>query len=99
MTDFIGHDSRKDDDVRDEDRLLNIVEAARFLNVAPSSLYHMIARPGSRIPVVRLSARCVRFRRRALIEWLDTLSRPNGQKNFEDAQSYRPKSAIKKEKQ
>jgi predicted DNA-binding transcriptional regulator AlpA len=99
MTDFNSNDSRKDDDVREEDRLLNIDEAARFLNVAASSLYHMIARPGCQMPVIRLSARCVRFRRRALIEWVDTLSRPNKEKKFEDAQTCRSKSAIKKEKQ
>jgi len=43
-----------------EDKLINIREAARFLDVAVGSLYHMVSQ--RRIPCVRLSKRCLRFR-------------------------------------
>ena len=57
-----------------EDHLLTVVEAARFLNLAPGSLYHLISQ--RRIPVIRLSSRCVRFSRRALMEWVESLTHP-----------------------
>jgi excisionase family DNA binding protein len=62
----------KDDVVAGEDRLLTVLEAAHFLNIAPGSLYHLISQ--RRIPVIRLSARCVRFSRPALMEWVASLS-------------------------
>ena len=46
----------------DERSLLDVKEAAALLGISPFSLYHWIS--GKRgIPVVRLSSRCVRFRR------------------------------------
>jgi excisionase family DNA binding protein len=71
-----GSRSKKAEGIEDDDRLLTVAEAARFLNISPGSLYHMIARPGARIPVIRLSSRCVRLNRSALMEWLETLSEP-----------------------
>jgi excisionase family DNA binding protein len=62
----------------DEDRLLTVAEAARFLNLATGSLYHLISQ--HRVPVVRISSRCVRFSRRALTEWLASLSQPADRK-------------------
>jgi excisionase family DNA binding protein len=62
-------------EVNDEkDGLLTVVEAARFLNLAPGSLYHLISQ--QRVPVIRISSRCVRFSRHALMEWLESLSHP-----------------------
>ena len=58
----------------EEDRLWTIIEAARFLNLSPQSLYHFISQ--QRVPVVRISSRCVRFSRRALLEWVESLSQP-----------------------
>jgi excisionase family DNA binding protein len=54
------------------DQLLTVIEAAQFLNIAPGSLYHMISQ--KRVPVIKLSARCVRFSRIALLSWLDGLT-------------------------
>ena len=51
-----------------DDRLLTVREAAHFLGVAVGSLYHMISE--RRIPVVRISRRCVRFRRTDLEGWV-----------------------------
>ncbi len=56
----------------DEDRLLTVVEAARLLNLSPGTLYHLISQ--RRISVVRISSRCVRFRRQALIAWIESLT-------------------------
>ena len=49
-------------------RLLTIREAAEFLSLSVGSLYHMSSE--GRVPVVRLSRRCIRFRRLALEQWL-----------------------------
>jgi excisionase family DNA binding protein len=55
-----------------EDRLLTVAEAARFLNLAPGSLYHLVSQ--HRIPVIRLSRRCIRFRRQSLLAWIEGLT-------------------------
>jgi len=54
------------------DRLLTVVEAARFLNLAPGTVYHLISQ--RRIPVIRFSSRCVRFQPQALMMWLESLT-------------------------
>ena len=56
----------------DDDRLWTVVEAARFLGLAPGSLYHLISQ--KRVPVIRISSRCVRFRRSDLEKWVSALS-------------------------
>jgi excisionase family DNA binding protein len=43
-----------------EDRLLKISEAANYLRVTVNSLYHMVSQ--GRVPCIRLSKRCLRFR-------------------------------------
>lgn len=62
------------DDTVEEDRLLTVVEAARFLNLDVGTVYHFAA--AKKIPTTRLSARCLRFSRRALAEWVKSLSEP-----------------------
>ena len=52
--------------------LLNIVQAAQFLNLSPMSLYHFVS--ARRVPHIKLSNRCLRFRKSSLIQWLDSLS-------------------------
>jgi excisionase family DNA binding protein len=59
---------QKRGDVMD-DALLNVTEAAALLGIAPGSLYHWLSE-GRGIPVVRLSARCLRFRRTDLEAWI-----------------------------
>jgi excisionase family DNA binding protein len=51
-----------------EDRLWTVKEAAHFLKLYPLSLYHLISE--RRLPVIRISSRCVRFSRRALEAWI-----------------------------
>jgi len=51
------------------DRLLNVREAAEFLNLAAGSVYHLASQ--SRIPCIRLSNRCLRFRLSQLTAWIN----------------------------
>ena len=48
--------------------LLTIGEVSQLINISVGTLYHWISE--KRIPVVRFSARCVRFRRSDIEEWL-----------------------------
>jgi excisionase family DNA binding protein len=50
------------------DNLLDVRQVAKLLGLAPGSIYQLISQ--SRIPVVRLSARCVRFRRCDIDRWI-----------------------------
>jgi predicted DNA-binding transcriptional regulator AlpA len=51
------------------DRLMKITEAAQFLAVEPTSLYHMVSQ--GRVPCIRLSKRCLRFRMADLKHLID----------------------------
>jgi excisionase family DNA binding protein len=51
-----------------ENHLLDVKEVAELLGLAPGSIYQLISQ--SRITVVRLSARCVRFRRSDIDQWI-----------------------------
>jgi excisionase family DNA binding protein len=55
-----------------EDRLLTIREVAELTGLRVSSLYHFVSE--GRIPVVRLSQRCIRFRLSALLQWWDDMT-------------------------
>ncbi|MBZ5720087.1 MAG: helix-turn-helix domain-containing protein [Acidobacteriia bacterium] len=48
--------------------LLDVREAAWLLRLFPGTLYHMVAE--GRVPCIRLSRRCLRFRRSDLDEWV-----------------------------
>jgi excisionase family DNA binding protein len=52
------------------DRLLTIREVATLTGLQVSSLYHVVSQ--GRIPVVRLSKRCIRFRYSDLLKWIET---------------------------
>ena len=54
------------------DQLWTVVEAAHFLNLSPGTLYHLISQ--RRVPVIRISSRCVRFSRRELLQWVQDLT-------------------------
>jgi excisionase family DNA binding protein len=56
----------------DQDRLLKIKEVAELTGLSVGTLYHFVSQ--NRIPVLRLSRRCIRFRLSALVEWFDDLS-------------------------
>ena len=50
------------------DDLADVNEIAEFLHLSPGTVYHLISQ--ERIPFVRLSARCVRFRRSDIDRWI-----------------------------
>ena len=54
--------------IRNE-RLLTISEVAEMTGMAVGTLYHVVSQ--GRIPVVRLSKRCIRFRYSDLLEWIE----------------------------
>jgi excisionase family DNA binding protein len=53
------------------ERLLNVDEVAEFLGLAVGTIYHLVS--ARRLPCVRLSARCLRFRRADLEEFIANL--------------------------
>jgi excisionase family DNA binding protein len=55
-----------------EDRLLTIAEVSELTGMAVGSLYHLVSQ--KRIPVVRISSRCIRFRRSSLESWFAELT-------------------------
>jgi len=57
------------------DRLLTVSELAKLLNISSGTLYHWLSE--DRLPVVRFSKRCVRFRERDVESLLETLSHAN----------------------
>lgn len=61
------------------DRLLTIREVAEITGLTVGTLYHFVSE--KRIPVVAISARCVRFHPAQLDEWLERLTHyPRGEK-------------------
>jgi excisionase family DNA binding protein len=54
------------------DRLLTIKETALLTGLSVGTLYHFVSK--AKIPVVRISRRCVRFRQSDLCDWIDGLT-------------------------
>jgi excisionase family DNA binding protein len=68
-----GSDLKKCKQALEEDCLLTAAEAAQLLNFKNvGTIYHLVTQ--RRIPVVKLSARCIRFSRKALLEWIDSMT-------------------------
>jgi excisionase family DNA binding protein len=61
-------DVRLEEAICEQDRLWTVVEAANFLGIVPGTLYRMVSE--HRVPVIKLSARCIRFRRAELEQWI-----------------------------
>ena len=55
-----------------DDRLLNVNEVAEILGLAPGTIYHLLSQ--KRLPCVRLSKRCVRFRKSDLERLISDLT-------------------------
>jgi len=55
-----------------EDRLLTINEVAALTKLTVGTLYHFVSQ--GRIPVVRISRRCLRFRLSAIQDWWKQMS-------------------------
>jgi predicted DNA-binding transcriptional regulator AlpA len=69
-----------------EKLLIDIHELSQLTGIAIGTLYHWVG-SGTRIPCVRLSARCLRFRREEIIEWINQLC--NEQRGSESTQKTR----------
>jgi excisionase family DNA binding protein len=54
--------------------LLTVQEVADLLGLSVGSVYHLISQ--KRVPVVKLSARCVRFDKSALDNWIAQMTVP-----------------------
>ena len=54
------------------ERLLTIKEVSELTGLAVGTLYHFVSQ--QRIPVVRLSKRCIRFRYSDLLNWIQTFT-------------------------
>lgn len=54
------------------DQLLTVSETADLLRLKSASVYHLVSR--KKIPVIKLSARCIRFSRNSLLKWVASLS-------------------------
>jgi excisionase family DNA binding protein len=52
--------------------LMTVNDVAEFLGLAVGTIYHLVSQ--KRIPCVRLSARCLRFRRSDLDEFIANLA-------------------------
>jgi excisionase family DNA binding protein len=53
------------------DTLLRVHDVAKLLGLSVGSVYHLISQ--KRIPVVKVSSRCVRFRRSDIDAWIASL--------------------------
>ena len=61
----------------EREELLTIEDVARITRLARGSLYHFVSE--RRIPFIRVSARCIRFRREDIEKWIaDKLVQPRG---------------------
>jgi len=56
------------------DNLLTVRQAAERLGISPGSVYHWLSQ--GRLPCVRFSARCVRFRETDLSRLVEQLAHP-----------------------
>lgn len=57
-----------------EDRILTVYQAADLLHLCPGTIYHLVSQ--RKLPVIKISRRCIRFSREALLLWLDSLTQP-----------------------
>ncbi len=55
-----------------QEPLLTIREVASLIRLSVGTIYHLVSQ--RRIPVVRISSRCIRFRRSDLEAWIAKLS-------------------------
>jgi excisionase family DNA binding protein len=60
---------------------LTATQAAHLLRLRNvGTIYHLVQQ--QRIPVIKLSARCIRFSRKALLDWIESMSQPAHSNEF-----------------
>jgi excisionase family DNA binding protein len=57
-----------------DEALLKVHEVAELLGLSVGGVYQMVS--AKRIPVVKFSARCIRFEKRELEKWMASLTVP-----------------------
>lgn len=62
------------------DRLLTIKELSELTGLKVGTLYHLVS--AKRVPVVRISRRCIRFRRSSLETWFEQLTQKPEEKEW-----------------
>jgi len=55
--------------------LWDVNDVAQYLGLARGSIYHLVSR--KEIPVIKISARCIRFSKKAIDAWLARRSHPS----------------------
>lgn len=53
-----------------DDRLWDIEEFAKYVGIAVGSAYHLVSQ--GRVPVVKISQRCIRFRPSEIAAWVES---------------------------
>ena len=54
------------------DGLLTVQEVSEWTGLAVGTIYHLVSQ--KRIPVVRFSKRCIRFRHSDLMNWISSIT-------------------------
>lgn len=75
-----------------DDRLLTIKEVAELTGLAVGTIYHFVSQ--SKIPVVRISSRCIRFRLSSLERWFDELTEETRKSTGEEPRPKSTKEAV-----
>jgi excisionase family DNA binding protein len=55
--------------------LLNVAEVSELTGITVGTLYHWVSQ--GRIPCIRLSSRCLRFRLQDIENWIEGFSQPS----------------------
>lgn len=80
----------------DEKILLTVAEVATLTGFAEGTIRHFVSQ--KRIPVVRISARCVRFRRSDIESWLEKMLIPAATAHSDDEVTTVRKKCLDKRK-
>lgn len=77
-----GDAGKVNEEIMTQDRLMNVREVAELLGLSPGTIYHLASQ--RRIPVVRLSARCLKFRHSEILAWIEGKSQKETSDERED---------------
>lgn len=73
-------------------RLLRIHEVAELLRMSVGSIYHLVSQ--KRIPVIRISTRCIRFDPEEVQRWIESMRQENWHDRRDRSQYLRGKENI-----
>jgi len=58
-----------------EAKLWDVNEVAQYLGLVSGSIYHLVS--ARKIPVIKISSRCIRFSKKSIDDWLSLHSHPS----------------------